>query len=167
MCISAWITAKYNAHHNFPNSGVRARVRYLLFLSIWTLLFGSGFLVIFLVSATSAFASVASHFFLYVLVCIPPSSKTIHSFFFSFFFFLLTSGFNVTSLSVTWILWLAAAAAITQTLGGALNCNTQSYLVYCGQLNALEGFAWLIWCVTFICFNHYRRSSLTVHAGCC
>jgi len=112
MCISAWITAKYNAHHNFPNSGVRARVRYLLFLSIWTLLFGSGFLVIFLLSATSAFASVASHFFF---------------------------------LSVTWILWLAAAAAITQTLGGALNCNTQSYLVYCGQLNALEGFAWLIW----------------------
>jgi len=112
MCISAWITAKYNANHNFPNSGVRARVRYLLFVSIWTILFGSGFLVVFLVATTSALASVASHFFF---------------------------------LTVTWILWLAAAAAITQTLGGALNCHTQSFFVYCGQLSALEGFAWLIW----------------------
>jgi len=112
MCISAWITAKYNANHNFPNSGVRARVRYILFVSIWTILFGSGFLVVFLVATTSALASVASHFFF---------------------------------LTVTWILWLAAAAAITQTLGGALNCHTQSFFVYCGQLSALEGFAWLIW----------------------
>ncbi len=48
---------------------------------------------------------------------------------------------------MTWILWLAAAAAITQTLGGSLNCANDSFFVYCGQLNALEGFAWLIWFV--------------------
>jgi len=133
MCISAWITAKYNANHNFPNSGVRARVRYILFLSIWTIVFGSGFLVAFLVSATSAFASVASHFF-----------------------FLL----------VTWILWLAAAAAITQTLGGALNCNTQSFFVYCGQLNALEGFAWLIWVLlTFMLLFVLIRGIMSAKRG--
>ncbi|KAF8954530.1 hypothetical protein BDZ97DRAFT_1864551 [Flammula alnicola] len=114
LCISAWITAKYNAHHNNPNSGIRARVRYLLFVSIWTVIFGTAYLVVFLVSVSHVFASVASHF---------------------------------VFLAVTWILWLAGAAAITQTLGGSLNCANQSFFVYCGQLSALEGFAWLIWVV--------------------
>lgn len=54
---------------------------------------------------------------------------------------------NIYSLFLMWILWLAAAAAITQILGGALNCYIQTYVVYCSQLNALQGFAWLIWCV--------------------
>ncbi|PPQ92476.1 hypothetical protein CVT25_010421 [Psilocybe cyanescens] len=112
MCIAAWLTARYNTHHNNLNSDLRARVRYLLFVSIWTIIFCSAYLVMFLVAAGSAFAGVASHFLF---------------------------------LAVTWILWLAAAAAITQTLGGSLNCSTQIVFVYCGQLNALEGFAWLIW----------------------
>ncbi|KAF9474991.1 hypothetical protein BDN70DRAFT_884272 [Pholiota conissans] len=112
MCISAWVTAKYNSRGDAPNSGVRARVRYILFCSIWTIVFGSGYLVVFLVAATSFLASIASHFLF---------------------------------LAVTWILWLAAAAAITQTLGGSLNCSTQTFFVYCGQLSAIEGFAWLIW----------------------
>ncbi|KDR86110.1 hypothetical protein GALMADRAFT_235345 [Galerina marginata CBS 339.88] len=112
MCISAWLTAKYNAHHNYPSSSVKARVRYLLFVSIWTILISSVYLVAFLVASSSFVASVASHFI---------------------FLFL------------TWILWLAAAAAITAAVGGTLNCSTQDVFVYCGQLNALEGFAWLIW----------------------
>ena len=66
MCIAAWITAKYNAHHNFPNSGVRARVRYILFVSIWTILFGSVYLALFISMAGSMITSVASHFVLYV-----------------------------------------------------------------------------------------------------
>ncbi|KAF9007954.1 hypothetical protein BDQ17DRAFT_1539681 [Cyathus striatus] len=54
-------------------------------------------------------------------------------------------------LSLSWILWVAAAAAVTQMLGGGLNCKTQDLFQYCGQLNALEGFAWLIWILlTFI-----------------
>jgi len=48
-------------------------------------------------------------------------------------------------LMLTWIFWLAAAAAITTDLGGTLDCSTQSYFDYCGQLNAMLGFAWLIW----------------------
>ncbi|KAF8185701.1 hypothetical protein BJ912DRAFT_190176 [Pholiota molesta] len=118
MCISAWVTAKYNAHHNFPTSGTRARVRYILFCSVWTIVLGSAYMAVFLAAAGSIFASVASHFIF---------------------------------LFITWILWLAAAAALTQTLGGALNCTTQSFFVYCGQLSAMEGFAWLIWVVlTFV-----------------
>ena len=53
------------------------------------------------------------------------------------------------SLFVTWVFWLAAAAALTQSLGGALDCHTQTEFVYCGHLNALSGFAWLIWFVFF------------------
>ncbi|KAF4612186.1 hypothetical protein D9613_004567 [Agrocybe pediades] len=112
MCIAAWLTAKYNSNHNFNTSGERARVRYILFASIWTILFGFSYLILFLVAAGSALASIASHF---------------------------------VFLAITWVVWLAAAAAITQTLGGALNCKTNIVFVYCGQLNALEGFAWLIW----------------------
>jgi hypothetical protein len=48
------------------------------------------------------------------------------------------------SLFVSWIFWLAAAVALTRNLGGTLNCDTQDKFVYCGHLNALEGFAWLI-----------------------
>ena len=140
LSIAAWITAKYNANHNFPTSSARARVRYTLFMSIWTTIFGSVYLVGFLVAASSIFVSVASHFFLYVLY---------HLNFFRHFFSNQILVRNLTySLFLTWILWLAAAAAITSTLGGALNCHAQSFFAYCSQLNALSGFAWLIWCVT-------------------
>lgn len=64
MCIAAWLTSRYNSRHNNLNSGLRARVRYLLFTSIWSVLFCSGYLVIFLVSAGSVLAGVASHFLL-------------------------------------------------------------------------------------------------------
>jgi len=112
MCISAWLTTKYNAHHNYPSLSVRDRVRYLLFVSIWTILFGSVYLVGFLMASGTFLASVASHFIFLLL---------------------------------TWVLWLAGAAAITAAVGGNLNCSTQDVFFYCGQLNALEGFAWLIW----------------------
>ncbi|KAF7290211.1 hypothetical protein MIND_01334600 [Mycena indigotica] len=53
-------------------------------------------------------------------------------------------------LGLTWLIWTAAAAAVTEMLGGGLNCKTQSLFVYCDQLNALEAFAWLEWIlVTF------------------
>jgi hypothetical protein len=51
------------------------------------------------------------------------------------------------SLAITFILWIAAAAAITESLGGGLSCSHQNFFAYCGQINAVEGFAWLIWCV--------------------
>jgi hypothetical protein len=143
LSIAAWITAKYNKNHNFPTSSARAQVRYLLFMSIWTIVFGTVYLVGFLMAASSIFVSVASHFFLCVL-----SHSTCHlnrsTVFFPNHIFMRNV---IYSLFLTWILWLAAAAAITQTLGGALNCHVQTYFVYCRQLNALEGFAWLILCV--------------------
>ncbi|KAJ7683138.1 hypothetical protein B0H17DRAFT_1074662 [Mycena rosella] len=57
---------------------------------------------------------------------------------------------HLVFLALTWIIWTAAAAAVTQMIGGGLNCRTQDVFVYCNQLNALEAFAWLEWIlVTF------------------
>jgi len=133
MCIAAWITAKYNANHNSPNSGLRARVRYILFVSIWTVLLGSAYLGLFLAMAGTFITSVVSHF---------------------------------VFLAVTWIFWLAAAAALTQSVGGSLNCSVQTKFVYCGQLNALEGFAWLIWVLlTFMLILVLIRGILGARRG--
>jgi len=67
LSISTWITAKYNANHNAPTSSAHVRVSYLFFMSIWTIVFGSVYLVGFLIAGTSIFASMAPHFFLRVL----------------------------------------------------------------------------------------------------
>ncbi|MCL6394512.1 hypothetical protein EXT73_31065, partial [Pectobacterium atrosepticum] len=113
MCIAAWLTARYNSRHDYPFGSVRARVRYILFYSVWTIVVGSLFLIMFWITAAgSIMTSVAAHFIF---------------------------------LFVTFILWLAAAAAITSSLGGGLSCSHQNFWAYCGQLNAVEGFAWLIW----------------------
>jgi len=52
---------------------------------------------------------------------------------------------HLVFLIITWIMWTAAAAAVTEMTGGGLNCSTQTIFVYCGQLNALMAFAWIIW----------------------
>jgi len=111
MCIAAWLTAKYNAHHNYHTSGERARVRYLLFTSLWTIVMGSAYLGVFVIAVNNIISSIASH---------------------ALFLF------------ITWALWLAGAAAMTETVGGTLNCSVQTVFAYCGHLNALIGFAWLI-----------------------
>ncbi|KAJ3485233.1 hypothetical protein NLI96_g5106 [Meripilus lineatus] len=51
----------------------------------------------------------------------------------------------------TWIFWVSGAAAITAALGGGLDCGTTDD-VYCGQLNALEGFAWINWILVTFAF---------------
>ena len=74
-----------------------------------------------------------------------------------FFFFIPTSivasvATHLIFLTLTWIMWTAAAASVTEMLGGGLNCSTQRIFVYCGQLNALEAFAWIIWIIVTIAF---------------
>ncbi|KAH0837826.1 hypothetical protein J3R83DRAFT_6034 [Lanmaoa asiatica] len=70
---------------------------------------------------------------------------------YTFFFFTLPDsmmnsvGSHIGFLLITWIFWTAGAASITAVLGGGLNCVNQTVFVYCGQLNALEAFAWMIW----------------------
>jgi len=75
--------------------------------------------------------------------------------FFSLFYMVLflhsaSTGSVLTSVAshaifllLSWIGWVAAAAAVTQLIGGGLNCSKQDTFVYCNQLNAMEGFAWI------------------------
>ncbi|KIJ49644.1 hypothetical protein M422DRAFT_28010 [Sphaerobolus stellatus SS14] len=54
-------------------------------------------------------------------------------------------------LSLTWIFWTAGAIAITVALGGGTNCSKVGHeVIYCNQLNALEGFAWAPWIIVTI-----------------
>ncbi|KIP03209.1 hypothetical protein PHLGIDRAFT_77973 [Phlebiopsis gigantea 11061_1 CR5-6] len=115
LAISAWLTSRYNAHHNYLSVTERDRTRFLLFTSIWTIVLSSLYSVLFFHSATGSFlTSVGSH---------------------GIYMFL------------TWVFWLAGAAAITDTLGGGLNCGRDS-ITYCGQLNSLEAFAWVEFVLT-------------------
>ncbi|KAJ7290133.1 hypothetical protein C8J57DRAFT_1275212 [Mycena rebaudengoi] len=73
---------------------------------------------------------------------------------------------HLVFLGLTWIIWAAAAAAITVTLGGGLNCETQDVFVYCNQLNALEGFAWIEWLlVTFAIIVVFVRAIASSRRG--
>jgi len=70
-----------------------------------------------------------------------------------FFFFTMPDsvmssvGSHVSFLIITWIFWTAGAASITSALGGGLDCSTEVVFVYCGHLNALQTFSWMIWIV--------------------
>jgi len=132
LSISAWLVSHFNKHHSH-NKSESDTSRFLLFTSIWTLLFSAIFSVLFWTTSPSALTSVASHGI--------------------FLFF-------------TWVFWTAGAAAITAQLGGGLNCSTQDTFIYCGQLNALEGFAWVIWIlVTFAIIVVFIRGVISARSG--
>ncbi|EPQ60013.1 hypothetical protein GLOTRDRAFT_97416 [Gloeophyllum trabeum ATCC 11539] len=68
LALSAWLTSRYNAHHNYPSGAVRDRSRFLLFASIWTVVISPAYMGLFLASsAGSIFTSIASHFIFLLL----------------------------------------------------------------------------------------------------
>ncbi|GAA5891667.1 hypothetical protein JCM5296_005504 [Sporobolomyces johnsonii] len=48
---------------------------------------------------------------------------------------------------VTWVFWLAGAAALTNSLGGGLDCG-EFKGAHCNQLNNAEAWAWISWITT-------------------
>ncbi|GAA5952442.1 hypothetical protein JCM21900_005311 [Sporobolomyces salmonicolor] len=48
---------------------------------------------------------------------------------------------------VTWVFWLAGAAALTNSLGGGLDCG-DFHGGHCHQLNNAEAWAWISWITT-------------------
>ncbi|KAI6015624.1 hypothetical protein EDC04DRAFT_2752094 [Pisolithus marmoratus] len=114
LAISAWLTSRFNARHDFFSIAERDRTRFILFASIWTTVLSSCYLVLFFTMPSSVLGSVLS---------------------------------LMVFLILTWVFWTAGAASITATLGGGLNCS-QTVFVYCGQLNAMEAFAWILWILT-------------------
>ncbi|KIY51963.1 hypothetical protein FISHEDRAFT_36087 [Fistulina hepatica ATCC 64428] len=133
MSLSAWLTARFNKHHNQRSNTERDRVRYVLFCSIWTIVFTSLYLVGFWYSATGfILTSVASHF-IFVFI--------------------------------SWAFWLAAAAAVTHMLSGGLECSCTAF-VYCGHLNALEAFSWILWILfTFALVAVITRGVVAIRRG--
>lgn len=86
--------------------------------------------------------------------------------------FLFSIASHAVWLFITWIFWcvslqaqdrgdlansrlslnrLAGAAAITNTLGGGLNCDDYPG-AHCNQLNAAEAFAWINWILATFAF---------------
>jgi len=112
LSISAWLTARYNDHHNFLSTSERDRVRFLLFCSVWSTFLSPILPVLVLLEWAQFMAGLAAH---------------------------------VIFIFLSWVFWLSGAAAITESLGGGLNCDHG--FIYCGQLNALEAFAWIEWVV--------------------
>ncbi|KAH8917438.1 hypothetical protein BT69DRAFT_1269024 [Atractiella rhizophila] len=62
--------------------------------------------------------------------------------------FLMNIASHAGFLALTFIFWLAGAAAVTDTLDGGLNCSNWDFS-YCGTLNASEAFAWINTIITF------------------
>jgi hypothetical protein len=71
LSISAWVTARYNTHHDFLSTSLRDRVRFLLFCSIWTTFLSPLFPVLLLLGGVEVLASVAAHLILFVPFIIP------------------------------------------------------------------------------------------------
>ncbi|KAG0143281.1 hypothetical protein CROQUDRAFT_49033 [Cronartium quercuum f. sp. fusiforme G11] len=59
--ITVILVSDYNRHDSYPNGSIRDRIRFLLFASIWSLVFSSTYLIgVFLAPANFLF-SIASH----------------------------------------------------------------------------------------------------------
>ncbi|KAF8638396.1 hypothetical protein AX17_002239 [Amanita inopinata Kibby_2008] len=120
LSISAWLISRFNSGHPPVSHSEGDRVRFILFCSIWTLVTAPFFMIMFLIAALGNIFSSVAAHIIYLFV--------------------------------TWALWTGAASAITDTLGGGrgLDCGTQVKFLFCGQLNTLEAFAWMIWIVLTI-----------------
>lgn len=61
LAISAWLTSRYNAHHNYLSITERDRTRFLLFTSIWTVVISALYSGFFFGLTDSVVSSVGSH----------------------------------------------------------------------------------------------------------
>ena len=53
--------SRFNSDDNYPNNSYRDRIRFLLFVSWWTVVFTAGYLAFFIINAGSFLVSIASH----------------------------------------------------------------------------------------------------------
>lgn len=115
VAISGFLVGRYNSRHDYPNTSVRDRSRFLLFCSIWTIFLGAFYLALFQQSPSNGtiMTSVGSHLLFLALTWI-----------------FWTAG---------------AASITAALKGGHNCSKLHYDLAYCNQLNALEGFAWVEW----------------------
>ncbi len=121
LSISAWLTARYDSHHNYLSIAERDRVRFLLFCSTWTTLLSPIFPVLLLLESAKILTGIAAH----VILC---ATSIINLRFVSLL--IETS----RSLFLSWVFWLSGAAAITESLGGGLDCQYVASSVYLSSI---------------------------------
>lgn len=102
----------------WPSGSIRNTVRFLVFVSWWTVVFSAAYIALFWTASSNFLASIASH---------------------------------GIWLFVTWVFWLAGAAALTAALGGGEVCS-HSDLIHCNQIVAAEAFAWINFIIITIAF---------------
>ena len=109
LSISAWLTARYHDHRNYLSTTERDRVHFLLFCSIWTTFLSPIFPVLLILERVQIMAGIAAHAILCVISAIlrPVIPLIAIS----------------CSLFLSWVFWLSGAAAITESLGGGLDCQ--------------------------------------------
>jgi len=60
-CDTSFLVAKFNNTNNYPNDSYRDRLKFLVFVSWWTVVFSAGYIAVFLVDSGNFLASIASH----------------------------------------------------------------------------------------------------------
>jgi len=133
MILTAILVHSYNSHNDYPSSGIKTSVRFLLFASLWTLFFSIFYIVTFLMATSSIIASVASHAVWTFLT----------------FIFWLCGAAAITA-------HLGGGLSCGRDVGDFTG-------PHCNQLNATEAFAWIEFVVFFLLtglmlFLGYRSS---------
>lgn len=70
MCDTAYLIAQYQGY-GYPTGSIRDRLRFLLFVSIWTIVFSAGYLAAWFAASASIISSIASHGSFLILTCVP------------------------------------------------------------------------------------------------
>ncbi|WVR06244.1 hypothetical protein IAU60_003274 [Kwoniella sp. DSM 27419] len=60
-CITAWLVSRFNDHNTYPSNSIRDRLKFLVFVSWWTVFFSAAYIAAFFVAFLSFIASIASH----------------------------------------------------------------------------------------------------------
>ncbi|WWC70638.1 uncharacterized protein I206_104589 [Kwoniella pini CBS 10737] len=60
-CITAWLVSRYNDHNTYPSNSIRDRLKFLVFVSWWTVFFSAAYIAAFYTAFLSFVASIASH----------------------------------------------------------------------------------------------------------
>lgn len=143
FAISAWLTSQFNTHYNYYSLAGRDCTRFLLFTSIWTIAFSSHRMFFDFPPPDSVLCSMASHIsyvdlLLSQLILLIDSLQPVSN------MGLLDCGrFKYHCHSQCAIESQVGTSSYYSSLALYLP-STQSLFVYCGQLIALEVFAWVI-----------------------
>ncbi|KAG2034187.1 hypothetical protein BDR03DRAFT_870631 [Suillus americanus] len=124
LSISAWLTSRFTAYHNYFSLAERDRTRFLLFTSAWTIVFSSLYMFFFYFP-DSALGGIVFHIFFLLLTWL-----------------FWTAGATSITTALSGELNRKLVTSYYSSLTSYL-LSTPSAFAYPVQLNALQGFAWV------------------------